>query len=265
MRRRDRPTRTWTVGGERGVSDVIAFVFVFSIIITSVGVVSAFGFKVLRDIQSDEQAVNAVRGMEALGDNLGNVQRGHAPGRSGELKLSEGTVYVRQNSQAEVSLDCAGGGYEACGQTFAFDMGTLYYQMVDRETNVTYEGGAVFREDRGGSPVMVDRPRLICGDDYAVVSVVTLTSSAGGQGGSGTVQINGRERSTRLYRSPNETHEVTMNIVDSRFTSGWADYFEDGDNDWTWDDPTTTATCDFSGDDGTVLVRRTVIEIDFVT
>lgn len=249
------------MGDERGVSDVVAFVFVFSIIITSVGVVSAFGFEVLRDIQNDEQAVNAVRGMEALGDNLGNVQRGHAPGRSGELKLSEGTVFVRQNSQVEIDVQCTASSY-LCDNVLTFDVGTLYYDMTDRETQVTYEGGAVFRKDRKGSPVMVSTPQFICGSDHAVVSIVTLVSDGEARGGGGTVQISGRERKTKLFTTvpADSANQVTVDFTNSRFESAWDSYFSDDDNQWT-------STGGGAGECAAehIYVRQTVIEIDFVT
>jgi len=248
------------------VSDVVAFVFVFSIIITSVGVVSAFGFEVLRDIQNDEQAVNAVRGMEALGDNLGNVQRGHAPGRSGELKLSEGTVYVRQNSQVEIYAQCSPNVSFLCDASssdpLTFDVGTLFYDMTDRETEVTYEGGAVFRKDRAGSPVMVSTPQLICGSDHAVVSIVTLVSDGEARGGGGTVQISGRERETKLFTTvpADSANQVTVDFTNSRFESGWDSYFSDDDNQWT---STGGGAGECAASD--IYVRQTVIEIDFVS
>ncbi|PSQ16262.1 hypothetical protein BRD00_11245 [Halobacteriales archaeon QS_8_69_26] len=248
------------------MSDVLAFVFVFSIIITSVGIVSAFGFRALQDIQGDEQANNAVRGMESLGHNLGNVQRGHAPGRTGELKLSNGKIYVRENSEISVTVDCGGGAPPpGCDSTFDFDMGTLYYDMESRDTNVTYENGAVFREDRGGSPLVVDGPRFICGDDYAVVSVVTLVSDAGAPGGGGTVQVIGREQETKLHFANDSVDTVRITVQDSRFDEGWVDYFQSDDNEWTVSSTSPPiATCDV-GSDGKVFVRRTIIDIDFIT
>lgn len=251
------------------MSDVIAFVFIFSIIITSVGIVSAFGFRALQDVQGNEQAVNAVRGMQSLGNNLGDVQRGHAPGRTGELKLSNGVLFVRENSGIDVTLTCTGPPYPTgCSggsSTFSFGMGTLYYAMENRDTNVTYENGAVFREDRRGSPIMVDEPRFICGSDHAVVSTVTLVSDAGAPGGGGTVQVIGREQESKLHFANDSVEEVEIEITDSRFEEGWAEYFDSDDNDWEYSGG--VATCDFggSGNTGTVFVRRTIIDIDFIT
>lgn len=261
MQRRDGPDRTWTPTWEkRGVSDVVAFVFVFSIIITSVGIVSAFGFGALRDIQNDEQAVNAVRGMEALGHNLGNIQRGHAPGRTGELKLSDGTVYVEEQSEMAVVPVCSGS--PGCNHIFTFDMGTLYYDMDDSKTRVAVESGGVFRQGRQGSPVVVDEPRFMCGPDYAVVSVVTLRSDGSAPGGQGTVQVIGRERETRLHFANDTVARVEVTPMDTEFGPAWESYFDSPDNGWTFSGG--VAECSFSAG-GKVFIRQTIIEIEFVT
>jgi len=237
----------------RAVSDVVAFVFVFSIIITSVGLVSAVGFSALEDFKANEQSVNAERGFESLGYNLGNIQRGHAPGRSGEIKLSGGRILVNQSSTMEVTTPS--------GWSRTFDMGTLRYDMEARDTSVAYESGAVFRRDRGGV-YGISRPKLTCNptEGYALVSIVTLESDEGTRGGDGTVQVIGREQSSELVRYETPTAgDVTVD-VDSQFEQGWDQFFEDG-----WTNPSGgVGQCNLPPG-STVIVRHTVIEIQFVS
>lgn len=248
---------------ERGVSDVVAFVFVFSIIITSVGIVSAVGFSALEDLRASEQAVNAERGFESLGYNLGNVQRGHAPGRSGELKLNGGRIRTVDGSDVEVTVDNGTGIWDE-----TYDMNTLRYDMESRETSVAYESGAVFRSDRGGA-VDVAGAKFICreDEDYAVVSIVTLQGTSETLGGDGTVQIIGREQSSELVRYENDTDIVTVDVDDSDFEQGWDQFFDSSRNDWDGLGSGGEAECDFTGSpgSGTVLVRHTVVEIQFVS
>lgn len=235
---------------DRGVSDVVAFVFVFSIIITSVGIVSAVGFTVLEDIQASEQSINAERGFESLGYNLGNIQRGHAPGRTGEIKLSGGRILVADNAPA-VEVTTPGGFSKT------LTMGSLQYDMESRETSIAYESGAVFRSDRGGV-VAVVRPKFICRSDHAIVSIVTLRSDADVHGGEGTVQVIGREEKSELLLHETGVSSVDVSVTNSEFQQGWDRILDD--EGWN------SGTCDFRGTgSGTLIVRHTVINIQFIT
>lgn len=251
-----------TTGTEdRGVSDVVAFTLTFSIIITSVGIVSAVGFSVLQDVQADEQSLNAQRGFQSLGESFNEIDRGHVPGRSGEISLSEGALYTRTGSGSdrstlEVNVD---------GNTYTTDVGTLVYESQADSTQILLESGAVLRKDKfADQAIVVQSPNMVCdtgsGSPYAIVSIVKLTSDENTQGGDGTVQIVGREESSTLLYS-DLAGSVTVDYGDSQYTDAWEQHF-DGEGDWSTTG-SDEAECSFSGD-GQVIVRRTVIDVDFV-
>jgi hypothetical protein len=267
----DRPRRLGqTTADDRAVSDVVAFVFTFSIIITSVGVVSAVGFSVLEDVQADEQSLNAQRGFQSLGESFNEIDRSHVPGRSGEITLSEGALFVRTGGGSDrstlgVSVDTDGDGDLMGGgdQTYSTDIGTLVYESQADGTRVAVESGAVIRKDKfADQAVMVQPPTMTCatgGSAYAVVSVVKFVSDDNTQGGDGTVQIVAREQSSTLLYGDSTATQVEVAFGDSRYVEAWRDHFE-SDGDWTVSGD--TATCSVGG--GQVIVRRTVIDLEFV-
>jgi len=69
MRKR-RPERTVAPFDRRAVSDVVGYVLVFSLVSLTVGVVSVAGVGALQDARDVEQANNAERAFDVLGDNV---------------------------------------------------------------------------------------------------------------------------------------------------------------------------------------------------
>ena len=247
-------------GGDRAVSDVVAFVLTFSVVILSVGVVSGVGFSVMEEIRGDEQALNAQRAFQTLGESLNEIDRQQVPGRSGEISLSGGTLLADSGAD--------GPAFEVrtnTGETFTTDAGRIRYRSGD-DTRVLVENGAVIREDEGADQgIVVQRPNVVCeggANPYAVVSVVKLVADVNGIGGDGTVQIVGREQSSTLLYSDDDATSVTVDYGGSEFSEAWETYFS-RTGEWQSVDG-TDAVCDVGGD-GRVIVRRTVVEVDFVS
>ncbi|WP_435360354.1 DUF7289 family protein [Haloarchaeobius sp. DFWS5] len=254
---------------ERAVSDVLAFVLTFGIIITSVGLVYGIGFASLSDFQEGEQKTNAVRAFDALSTTFDDIQAGKGPGRSGSLDLSGGTLQVTNDTDIGVTVEDGGGTVLWSSTQFNNSSGSLQYSFEG--TDVAYENGAVFRKD-GDSPVMVSEPSFSCqrpasGPNRAVVSLVVLRSDENAIGGDTNVEIISRKTastSTLQYIYPDRTGggrgsvDVSVTVDDSAYETAWGRYFDDSDNDWTRSG--NTATC--TGAD-TAIVRVTVVSVEF--
>jgi len=66
---------------ERGVSDVVGYVLIFSLIVATVGVVTTVGFSTLEDRQDAERVNNVERAFDVFANNMENVYRDGAPSR----------------------------------------------------------------------------------------------------------------------------------------------------------------------------------------
>jgi len=247
----------------RAVSDVLAFTIVFSIIITSVGLTYTIGFGALDDAQSGEQSQNAERAITALGINFEDVERGEAEARSGQIALRGASIDIADDSTINVTV-VDGGTTESTGE---IPMRSFTYTTDD--TELAYQGGGVFRSDDGNS-ITVSEPRVQCGEDRAIVTVVQLRSTESGISGSSTVEIEARSTGggpSLVY--PNESRSatadrVTLDLEDTRHDEAWDRYLTEDDNEWT--SSGGTYTCDFggSGSTGQVYVRLVTIRIEFV-
>ncbi|SDQ47257.1 DUF7289 family protein [Natronobacterium texcoconense] len=161
---------------DRGVSEVVAFVLVFGIILTSVALLSVTGFQAMDDYQEVEQLANAERAMDALTENFNDVLRYDGiDQRYGELTLREGTMTAGSSGTVvNVSVDGdpigADEPFSRSADNGRFDVGEFAYEY-ESET-VAYEGGGLVRASDGGS-VLLSEPLLECRAD-SETAVVTL-------------------------------------------------------------------------------------------
>jgi len=253
---------TFDGSDDRAVSDVLAFIIVFSIIITSVAITYTIGFGALKDAQAGEQSRNAERAMEALGTNFEAVERGEAESRAGQLALRGARMDVQDESSINVTV-VNGSNSSSTGD---LSMRSLTYEQDD--TELAYQGGGVFRADDGAS-VLVQEPQMRCSDDRAVVTVVQLVSDEGGIGGSTGVEVGAKALGggpSLVY--PNRTRatgadNVTLNLSDTRHEDAWDRYLTEDGNQWRGSGG--DYVCDFggAGDRGQVIVRLVRIRITF--
>ncbi|ELZ14646.1 hypothetical protein C478_06945 [Natrinema thermotolerans DSM 11552] len=249
---------------DRAVSDVLAFILVFAIILGSVALLSTIGFQTMTDYQEGEQVRTADRAMAALADNFNDVLRyDGVTGREGELSLRGGTVRTGTGgTRVNVSID---GTYIGNGLNTndggEFDLGRFEYGL-DEDT-VAYEGGGVVRADDGGS-VFLERPRMRCDTDHdrAVVSLVAIQNpddrsvQADGRIGLELTSVN-RETVVREGVS-----EVSINVTETEYETAWEGAFDSGNWSTTTSGGNIEATCG-SGDDLTVVVTVLEGRIDY--
>lgn len=243
----------------RGVSELLAFVLTFAIIMVAVSLTYAGGYGALTDQQEAEQVRAAELGMTALEGTIDSIERGEADSRSGELRLAGGSLTVDESATMKVSVD--GGATEETVTT-----GSLTYRSEN--SVVTYENGAVIRSD--GTSGMVQKPPAIhCTDDSAVVSLVEIkqrgdTSSVSSDG---SVEVGIEKVGNRFYYPVSEdgttsTAEAADSVSLSIESSDHADEWEmwlDNQEEWT-------ASGDgYECDTDAVFVRTTVIEIRLFT
>ncbi|QSG03237.1 DUF7289 family protein [Natranaeroarchaeum sulfidigenes] len=244
---------------DRAVSDLLAFVLVFGIIITSVGVVYIFGLGALGDTQAAQQDRNAERAFSSMGASFNDLQTNRGQERLAELNPRGARMSIDESSPT-ISVD---GISELNDQ----DMGAMHYD--NDNTRISYELGAVFRSDDENS-VMIREPEFVCreldsDETRAIVSFVDASIEGDGPtavGSESTMQIGAiQDRQDLHYQeSGDEAESITVEITGSDHAEAWERYFEE--NGW---DPvdvesgdTVTATCE---DPDNAVVRSTDIEL----
>jgi len=242
--------------GERAVSDVLAFVIVFSIIITSVALVYSTGFSGLQDVRDGEQKANAERAMEALGLSMADIVKGEATRRGGSVNL--GGAQLRTNGSTEVSVEVG----PPSSPTFSTTETVGSFEFYADDTAVAYESGGVFRRD-GRASVTVVEPTVTCNSDTAVVSLVAVTPLSGGLGATDNVEVTMAEQSTQLLHTQTGSgFDVDVDVTGTEYTPAWERTLRE--QGWTIDG-TGSDSVQTSCTTDRVVVRLVVIELTYDT
>ncbi|SEH55389.1 hypothetical protein SAMN05192561_10679 [Halopenitus malekzadehii] len=172
-------------GDDRGVSEVLGFVLVFSLIVASVGIVVTAGLGGLQDMRDGERVTNGERALDVLAENYDDVLTG-APSRSTQIRLSDASLRV--GDPVAFRVDNGTGTLNRSEETSRIS-------FVVGDEAVHFVNGAVIRESPGGA-VMLREPTGVLDAETMVVhqtEFYTRGVPAVVGGGDRTVQV-------RLYR-----------------------------------------------------------------
>lgn len=206
----------------RGISDVIGYVLVFSLVVSVVGVVSVSGFASLSDIRDAEQANNAERAFDVLSDNTADIYEHGAPSRATEISLADAGIRTTDTVTINVSVNDTS---SADNMTFTTKSRTIVWEGRGN-TEIVYSLGATLRDDRQGG-IVLSAPPFQLDSDRTVIPVVQLRSR-GGQAFSGsTIRIRAVHGSTSVSLSEEtpKYDEAWINITTPR-ASIWEQHLD---------------------------------------
>ncbi len=169
---------------DRAVSDTVGFVFVFALIVSSVGVVSVVGMGSLQDARDFEQVNNAERAFEVLSANIDDLRRDEAPSRATEIKL--GGASVRTGEPIVVNVTASGDS--ASATTGNLSVTPIVYEAETGE-QIRYVNGAIIRSNDEAA-WLVAEPRFLLGHNRTMVPVMWLRAETQRSiGGERTVHV----------------------------------------------------------------------------
>lgn len=130
---------------DRGVSEVVGFILIFSLVTISVGSVYVFGFDGLQDARDGQQLENVERAFDVFEDNMDDLVGGEAPNRATEFKLYDATIEVGEPTRITTRLTNVGNAPSYSVQAYP-----VVYRSETSPSTTRYVLGSVIRQDRGG-------------------------------------------------------------------------------------------------------------------
>ena len=239
-----------TGGGRRGASEILGFVILFSLVVTSTGLAFTAGFGSLEDAQNDHQNANAEEAFLHIATKFQQLGANGAPLRAGDLSVAPAGLGTGREVEVTVTVHLPSGD-----ETRTFEVGSLSYSLDD--TAVAYEANAVFRRDGDGVAVL-SPPPMACDPDRTVVSFTALNATGPTSVAAESVTVVGRHEDTSLWFPFDRTGAGSADRatglsldVDSANGDGWTRYFERAPG---WDDPDGDGV--YTCDTDRVFVRR---------
>lgn len=241
---------------DRGVSETLGYILVFSIVITTITTATVFGFGGLEDRQAAEQVRNVERAFDVLADNFGDIRRYEDPSRATEIRLARGTIAVGDPVTITIGQNDTTPGEDFVDDPNNVTNVTLEPLVYRSDSgDVVYEGGVVFRVDDEASIARSSLP-FVVGEGTALVPTVATRQggTTSGVGGERTVQVVGDHRpNTRtLHNRTVEGNDLRVRIESPR-ADGWSRLLrERGYRNVSYDEGSETVSADLAVDrDGT--------------
>lgn len=248
----------------RAQTETLGFIFVFSLIVMTIGAVYAVGFPAMQDARDAEQTSNMERAFEVLDDNFDDIVYHGAPSRATEVKLSGGQLSVTDTTTIDIYVE----NTSDPSHNTSFSASTRPIVYSTEETEFALSFGAIIRSDRGNA-VIRSRPNWIIDDRRTVIPFV-LTVQGQGQnsiGGSGTMLIIGRGRPPNMAGSfePNGSARANVTItITSEYADAWGRYMEEQGMTAIDADPSDNQVSYWFKTDSIALPKR-VIDIEFAS
>lgn len=213
---------------DRAVSEILGYSFVFTLVLVSVAFISASGIPSFQNAEQYERQTNAQKAFNVMHNNLEDIYYNGAPSRGTEMDLGETQLGVGDNATINVTVD-------GVSDSFIIQTRPLV-QTFDDDSELVYEGGAVFYSTRDGG-VVREEPPMTLREDRVHIIAPNISHRTDRQVGSGTVLVRARLRNQEL-RYANTTDDtptdLTINITSER-RDLWQEYltskgtFDDGD------------------------------------
>jgi hypothetical protein len=207
---------------ERGASEVLGYVFVFTLIVASIGVVTIGGFSSLADVSTAEQVQNSEQAFDVLHDNMGELYTENAPSRATEIALGDSELFYGENVTVNVTVD------DGSPESIVYEARPVV-KRLDNEREIIYEVGGIFRTTRQSGVVVRDPPFTFRSNSIHITIPALRADAVRGLSGS-TVLVRGRVTDRTLEaRETSGVNKVVVNITSPRYEE-WEKFLSEQPN-----------------------------------
>lgn len=220
---KERHARLGGATGDRGLTDVVGYVLIFSMVALTIGIVAVAGLSTLVEVKNVEQTRNAERALDVLADNLKDLRLTGAPYRATELRLTGATLDTATTATMNIS------GWDGAGTNFTVEVTSdiiTWRSTRGSQTTLVYTFGTLLRNPREGGIVSRQAPFRFA-PDRTIIPIVQTRSRSAQSFGEGTVRVRA-ERSVPLiqHRGDASMYSNLWLNVTTRYADTWKQYLD---------------------------------------
>ncbi|MHC1579825.1 MAG: DUF7289 family protein [Candidatus Alkanophagales archaeon] len=208
---------------DKGVSEVIGYILMFSAVMTVVAVVYVGGMPLIEKTQEESVFQSMETVFFNIQSNIEKVALGQSPSRTIEVKVSEGSLFLSDGGWMRIDW---GDGASTYSKNFTYQ--SLVFSLGGHE--IAYENGAVIEAFPGS--IIVSKPKItslnVDGEKYLYVSIINVSGAFSAGGGVAELTI------TPYPDEANATEVVAHTQVDyvsisvgGKYSSAWIYYLEE--------------------------------------
>ncbi|WP_135304525.1 DUF7289 family protein [Haloarcula amylovorans] len=240
----------------RGVSDLVAFTLVFSVIISMIGLMTIGGVGALDDVREGTETNVAEATMLGYAETLSDQRASDAPRRSTTIKL-QGHGLKRTNSNISVTVD-NGSGQPIDEEPLST---SAFVRTTDTGTELVYSSGALFRVEENGF-VVVRLPPIRCDSNSADLPLTAVQGSVNVSAENRVTlrsEVTNRSLVYPVDASDASADYVEVDVGNTTYSEAWERVFEERLPNWK-EQSSGVYRCDT----GRAVVHQTTIDITVV-
>jgi len=208
---------------DRSVSEILGYIIVFGLVVTSVAFVLTFGISSLQDYRDVERVSNAERAFDVVADNMAAIYERNAPSRATEIDLGTSSIFYANQTEITIEVVRPSGT-----TTYSRELRPVEHRLSSGES-VVYEAGAVIRDGRGDSGFMLRESPMLFTEDRVHVPIVQTTADSQRSVGSTTVLLRGTEGEREVLDSDYGSVTAVNIDIDSERSEQWANHLNQED------------------------------------
>ena len=229
----------------RAVSEVVGYVIIAGLILTSISIVYVNGYPALQDVRDNERQRSVQSAFSVLDENMDDITTGGSVKRQTEMNLIGDSLGVDPDRRGWVDVSIRNSTNELCDRGCNVSFTPVVYENgAQGLTNprapgpsgaqvtidqIVYENGAVIRDPGENGSGMTDQPNWVVKDDGVVLNLVS-TRGSNTVTGEGTFSIIAEERSTDNLVETNPDGGLNVTVRIRTFSpTAWKLYMESFD------------------------------------
>ncbi|MEM2934030.1 MAG: hypothetical protein QXL78_03790 [Methanocellales archaeon] len=210
------------VHSQNGVSEVVGYILILGIMITSIGLMYTYGFPVLESSQSKIRYQSVEQGFAVLQSNLDKTAYDQAPVKTTRINVGEGTLSTSSGDHLKLAVNVT----NATKFQIELDLGVIEYEYG--EDSVAYMNGGVFEKQAEYAfikfpPTIFVYEDLRNNETIAMISLIKMESNI--SSGSGIVTVVSKYNGSDTHVFIESGGNVILEINSSKYADAWEDYF----------------------------------------